>query len=197
MASSLPSVEDLADYLRVETLVDDYDVIDGVRLYTQSLIRKVTGRTWTVATGTPSTRVYAPRGPGQDLIRIHDCVTVASVTNDGAAVAAWTTAGGYQLEPLNGLNEAGESRPFEGIRYIGSAWTFDRFRATVSVSADWGWPALPEQVIHSHYALGKDVWEFRAQQGNAGFEEFLENKAKMLLKGYRREEAKAGIGGPR
>jgi len=52
MPSSLPSVEDLADYLRVvETAVDDYDVLDGVRLYTQSLIRKVTGRTWTVASG--------------------------------------------------------------------------------------------------------------------------------------------------
>ena len=77
MPSSLPSVEDLADYLRVvETAVDDYDVLDGVRLYTQSLIRKVTGRTWTVASGSASTRVYAPRAVGQDLIRIHDCVTV-------------------------------------------------------------------------------------------------------------------------
>ena len=77
--TSLPSVEDLADYLRVETLVDDYDALDGVRLYTESMVRKVTGRNWVVASGTPSTRVYAPRAPGQDLIRIHDCVTVSSV----------------------------------------------------------------------------------------------------------------------
>lgn len=198
MPSSLPSVEDLADYLRVvETAVDDYDVLDGVRLYTQSLIRKVTGRTWTVASGSASTRVYAPRAVGQDLIRIHDCVTVTSVTNDGVTVPAWMTAGGYQLEPLNGLDWAGETRPYEGIRYIGNAWTFDRFRATVAVTADWGWAALPDQVVRTHYVIAKDVWEFRSQQGNAGMDEFLENKAKMLLKGYRREEAKAGIGGPR
>ena len=106
-------------------------------------------------------------------------------------------AGGYQLEPLNGLDWAGETRPYEGIRYIGNAWTFDRFRATVAVTADWGWAALPDQVVRTHYVLAKDVWEFRSQQGNAGMDEFLENKAKMLLKGYRREEAKAGIGGPR
>jgi hypothetical protein len=38
------------------------------------------------------------------------------------------------------------------------------------------------------------MWEFRNAQNAAGFEEFIEAKAKMLLKGYRREEAKAGIG---
>ncbi len=195
---SLPTVEDLKYYLRITIPTDEDDDLDGVRLTTESMCRKVSGRTWTVATGTPSVRRYAPRAAQQDIIRIHDCVSVTSVTNDGETVPAWSSsAGGYQLEPLNGLDWAGESRPFESIRYINRWWKFDGYRQTVAVTADWGWAAIPEQVIRAHYVIAKHLWEYRDRQGEPGFEDFIENKAKLLLKGYRREEAKAGIGGAR
>jgi hypothetical protein len=194
---ALPTAEDLIAFLRIETSVDDYDDVETVRLATESLVRKVSGRSWTVASGS-STRYYAPRQPGCDLIRIHDCVSVSAVTDDGETVPVWSSsAGGYQLEPINGLDWAGETRPYESIRRINSWWKFDGYRATVAVTASWGWAAIPDQVERAHYVIAKDMWQFRDQQGNAGFEEFLENKAKLLLKGYRREEAKAGIGGAR
>lgn len=194
---SLPTTEDLKYYLRIDIPTDEDDDLDGVRLATESLIQKVSGRKWVVASGS-STRYYAPRAPGQDLIRIHDCVSVSSVADDGAAVVAWSSStGGYQLEPINGLDWSGESRPYDGIRHINGWWTFDGYRATVAVTANWGWTAIPDQVERAHYVIAKDMWSFRDQQGNAGFDEFLENKAKLLLKGYRREEAKAGIGGAR
>ena len=191
------TVEELADYLRVETATEDYADIEGVGDATESLLTKVSGRKWFVATGTTSTRRYAPRNTRSDLIRIHDCVSVASVTNDGETVPVWASStGGYQLEPLNGLDWAGETRPYEGLRYIGSFWKFDSYRATVAVTADWGWAAIPEQVKRAAYVIAKDMWSFRHTDNTAGLEEFLENKARLLLKGYRREEAKSGIGGP-
>lgn len=193
---ALFTTEELASYLRNEIPTEDYADLEGVASSTESLITKVSGRKWVVASGS-STRYYAPRALHQDLIRIHDCTSVTSVTNDGTAVPVWASStGGYQLEPINGLDWAGESRPYESIRYIGSRWKFDNYRATVAVTATWGWAAIPEQVVRAGYVIAKDMWEFRNAQNAAGFEEFIEAKAKMLLKGYRREEAKAGIGGP-
>ena len=194
----LPTTEDLKYYLRIEIPTDEDSDLDGVRLTTESMVRKVSGRAWVEATGTPSVRRYAPRAAKQDLVRIHDCVAVTSVTNDGEVIPVWSSAaGGYQLEPINGLDWSGEVRPFESIRYINKWWKFDGFRQTVAVTADWGWASIPEQVIRAHYVIAKDLWEFRRNQGDAGFEAFVENKAKLLLKGYRREEAKAGIGSAR
>ena len=191
------TTEELASFLRNEIATEDYPDLENVRQSAESMTAKVTGRSWTLATGTPSTRYYAPRAVGQDLIRIHDCVSVTSVTNDGTTVPVWATAtGGYQLEPINGLDWAGETRPYQSIRYIGSRWKFDNYRATVAVSANWGWSVLPSQVVRATYAIAKDFWAYRNSENTAGFEAFIEDKAKLLLKGYRREEAKSGIGGP-
>lgn len=193
---ALLTPEDLAAYLRNEIQTEDYDDLSGVATATESLLTKVSGRRWVVADAA-SVRYYSPRTLNADLVRIHDCTTVVSVTNDGTTVPVWSTStGGYQLEPVNGLDWAGETRPFESIRYIGSRWRFDNYRATVAVTATWGWAAIPEQVTRAAYVIAKDMWEFRNAQNTAGFEEFLDTKAKMLLKGYRREEAKAGYGGP-
>jgi hypothetical protein len=186
----------LKDYLRIEIASDENDDLEGVVDATESLLRKVSGRTWTVASGSPSARKYIPRGPRTDLLRIHDCVSITSVSNDGETVPIWSTStGGYQTEPVNGLDWAGESRPIEGIRYIGSWWKFDHYRATVTVTADWGWSAIPPQVERAAYVLAKDIWTFRGQPPAPGVEEYLENRARVMLNGYRREEAKAGIGG--
>ena len=188
--------EELATYLRNEIPTEDYPDLANVASSAESLVTKVSGRKWVVAT-TASTRYYAPRAVGQDLIRVHDCTTVTAVTNDGETVPVWASStGGYQLEPIKGLDWAGETRPFESIRYIGSRWKFDNYRATVAVTATWGWAAIPEQVVRAGYVIAKDMWAYRNEQNAAGFDEFIEAKAKTLLKGYRREEAKAGIGGP-
>ena len=191
------TTESLKDYLRIDIPTDEDADIDGVVDATQDLLEDVTGRRWVVASGS-STRYYAPRAPGQDFIRIHDAVSVTSVTNDGQVVPVWSAAtGGYQLEPLNSLDWAGGARPFETIRYIGSYWRFDNFRATVAVTASWGWSAIPSQVERAAYVLAKDIWTFRDQQNTTGFDEFLRAKAVQLVGRYRREEAKRGLGGPR
>lgn len=194
---SIITTEGLASFLRNEIETDDYPDLDNVRVSAESMAAKVTGRSWTLATGTPTLRLYAPRAANQDLIRVHDCVSVTSVTNDGQTVPVWSSSlGGFQLEPINGLDWAGEVRPYESIRYIGSRWKFDHYRATVGVTADWGWATLPSQVVRATYVIAKDMWEFRNAENTPGFDAFIEDKAKLLLKGYRREEAKAGIGGP-
>lgn len=115
-----------------------------------------------------SARLYVPRA--DSILRIHDCVAVTAVTDDSAAVAS--TA--YQLEPLNNLDAAGLSVPYEQIRRLsGSGWTCDYGRATVSVTARWGWPALPAQYLEAVKMLTSDLLNMKEIRGGvAGFGEF-------------------------
>lgn len=187
------TADEVMTYLRHEVTEDIGDVA-GVVATVEDLCESVCGRKWVVASGS-SVRYYAPRSR-TDVIRIHDAVSVTSVTNDGQALSvASSTTSGYQLEPLNGIDWTGEARPYESIRYINHEWKFDGYRATVAVTGSWGWVAIPEQVKRGALVLAKDVWTYR-DQPPAGLDEFLYKKAAMLLKRYRREEAKAGIGGP-
>ena len=191
------TVEDLKAYLRIEISTDEDDDLQGVINSAEDLLEDICGRKWVVASGS-SVRYYSPRALHQDFIRIHDAVSVTSVTNDGETVPVWATStGGYQLEPVNSMDWTGETRPYETIRYIGSHWKFDNFRATVAVSASWGWASIPPQIERAAYVLCKDIWTYRDQQDAAGLDEFLRKKAYGLTKRYRREEAKSGLGGPR
>ena len=101
------------------------------------------------------------------------------------------------------MDWTGEARPYEQIRYIGSRFTFDNYRATVSVTATWGWLAIPEQIKRAALILAKDIAVHRdVNFGNLGVTDVGAVRARQaplirdLTKRYRREEAKAGIGGP-
>lgn len=188
--------EQLRDYLRIE-VADEYPDLVGVVATVEDLLESICGRKWEVASGS-STRYYSPRAVGQDMIRIHDATAVTAVTDNGVALSvASSTVSGYQLEPINAMDWTGEARPYETIRYINNRWTFDGYRATVGVTATWGWAAIPEQIKRAALVLGKDVWTYRDQPDAANLDQFLRDKARMLVGRYRREEAKAGIGGPK
>lgn len=193
---AIVSVYEVMQYLRVEATSEESDIA-GMVATVEDLLESVCGRKWVVASGT-STRLYSPRSPNQDMIRIHDAVSVTSVTNDGEALSVATSSvSGYQLEPVNSMDWTGETRPYEGIRYINNRWKFDGYRATVAVTASWGWAAIPDQIHRAALVLCKDAWTYRnAPDAAAGLDGFLRSKAMELCKRYRREEAKAGIGGP-
>lgn len=185
------TVEDAMSYLRIDAPAE-YDDVAGIVSTVEDLLESICGRKWVVASGS-STRYYAPRSL-TDTIRIHDAVSVTSVSNDGDALSvASSTTSGYQLEPVNGMDWTGEARPYETIRYVNGRWRFDGYRATVAVTASWGWSAIPDQITRAALVLARDVHSYRDQPG---LDEFLRSKAMGLCKRYRREEAKAGIGGP-
>lgn len=124
-------------------------------------------RLFTVA-GAATTRVYVP--VWGDVLDIHDCTTVTAVSNDGVAI----TSANYQLEPLNGINDAGVAVPYDRIVLtLGDRWVFDGKRATVSVTATWGWASIPTEVTEAVLMLAKDIAYNREQKGDvAGFGEF-------------------------
>lgn len=195
---SLVTTEEFQAYIRDEQGVLEYaDANDCVEVAEQ-MLEDICGRKWVAASEATSTRVYAPRS-WSDIIRIHDCTTITAVTNDGTTVAP----SAYQLEPLNGLDWSGETRPYETIRYIGNFWAFDNYRATVAVTATWGWPAIPDQIKRATLILAKDIAVHRdVNFGTIGSTDTGPVRARQaplirdLTRRYRREEAKVGIGGP-
>ena len=194
---TIVSVEEFQDYTRDEitaNLVESEAILEA----TDELLADICHRKWIIAT-TSTTRHYAPRS-WTDCIRFHDCTSVTTITADGVVVAATE----YQLEPLNALDWAGNARPYEQARRIGSHWPFDNFKATVAVNAAWGWPAIPARVKRAALVLAKDIGKHRDLSfGTAVVVDYGALRVRQatlvddLIHNFRRPEAMAGIGGPR
>jgi len=137
-------------YHRNEIPTADDEFIDEGGDGAEDFMDESCKRRFVVATSaTP--RVYAPRSG--HILRIHDCTSITSVVNNGATVAP----ADYQLEPLNGLTWSGEARPFEQIRLKSGSWFVDDGEATVTVTAAWGWAAIPARIKHAALIVAKEI----------------------------------------
>lgn len=88
---------------------------------------------------------------------IDDCTSVTAVTVDSSTI----TAGNYQLEPLNGLSNIGETVPYYQLTSLSVPWCTSRGAATISVTGSWGWVAIPPLIIEACYELTKAILEGR------------------------------------
>lgn len=154
------------------------------------------GRYFAVA-GSSSARTYAPQFDGQTILPIHDCTSIVSVSNDGTTVTAGSN--GYQAEPVN-VSWAGNARPYTQLRLLSGSWVHDKGRATVTVTATWGWSALPSAYTEATKILAADVLDQRAlQNGVVAFTEYAAIRVRanpmvaQLLAPLRRAES-WGIG---
>ena len=108
-----------------------------------------TQRTYDLAGESATARTYVPTG--SDILRIHDCVAVTGITVDGATVASTS----YQVEPTT-VDWSGLSRPYEQVRYLLGYWYgATPGKAAVSVTARWGWTAVPDEVPEAVKQLGR------------------------------------------
>jgi hypothetical protein len=117
---------------------------------------------------TATARLYTP--DAGSVLRIHDCVAVTAITDDGTTL----TSTQYQLEPVNNLAASGLAVPYDQIRRLdGYTWSRDYGRATVSVTARWGWSALPAQYTEATKILVGDIInQASIKNGVVGFGEF-------------------------
>jgi hypothetical protein len=120
-------------------------------------IDNATGRKMIVVTsGAPglTTRVYRPASCGSDVLWLDDFTELSALTENGSPLTSGTD---FVLEPLNNLSTAGETVPYDrAIRY-GRSWYVDPPKATVSVTARFGWAAIPYEVIESCKIIAADM----------------------------------------
>jgi hypothetical protein len=165
------TVATLKTWARNEIATDDDALISAAIDAAEQWVDNTCQRRFVVAT-TATPRTYTPvdlprlLAPGirnlgtegycAQVLRIHDCTSVTTVSNNGTIVAA----SGYQLEPLNALGWSGETYPYNAIRLLtGTSWDTGTYlgQATATITATWGWTAIPAPVIESVKILAKDI----------------------------------------
>ena len=145
------TVEQVKAYHRSEIPTDDDEFIEAACDAAEAMLDQECQRRFVVAT-TATLRRYVPTN--WERLRIHDCTSVTLISNDGSTVAA----ADYQLEPVNGLTWAGETRPYDQVRILGGgSWWIDGYEATVSVTATWGWAAIPARIEQAALIIAKEI----------------------------------------
>lgn len=126
------------------------------------------GRAFTVATTASLRRFVA--ATSSPVLPIDDCTTVTLVTADGSTVASTE----YQLEPLNGIDAAGEATPYTAIRLLnGACWPKRGGDAINAITASWGMAALPARYTEAVKIVTSDILDQKDIRGGvAGFGEF-------------------------
>jgi hypothetical protein len=131
--------------------------------------------------GVASARVYYP----DDLttITVDDFSTttgliVAFDFSNSGVYANVITSTNYQLEPLNGVVDGTPNWPYYRIRVIQAwpplLWTSIGYpRASVQITAQWGWAAIPSPVVQSCLILAEEIFKLKdAPYGVAGFSQY-------------------------
>ena len=154
MPVDFPTAEEIKDYVNDKTATANLPLVISARAAAIAQLNNDCQRTFVVA-GSASARLYVPSS--YEIVRIHDCTSVTSVTNDGNTIGSSL----YQLEPVNAMSWTGEAVPYEQIRMIGStAWEYgtnNTREATVSVTATWGWSSIPYPIVESCKIIAKDI----------------------------------------
>lgn len=88
--------------------------------------------------------------------------------NDGTFETTWTSAD-YELEPLNGMRH-GELWPYWIVQSVGERYFPWARRATVEVTAEWGWAAIPAPVVEACLIVAEETFKLKdAPFGVAGY----------------------------
>lgn len=188
------STDEIWSYLRADQVGDQTFVV-GALASAHSIFYDMCAREFELADTVASARSYVPSG--SDVLRIHDCAEITTITANGTAVT------GYQKEPV-GPTWAGEQRPYEQVRLLGSCWFAPSYiaQATIVVTAKWGWAATPPPAVDAVKVLCKDIVTNRDVRagfvsfGDAGVAAARRNPFILsVVERYGRLEATAGIAG--
>ena len=96
-------------------------------------------------------RLYYPRG---SVVNVDDIASTTGLVvgsdedDDGVYEVTWTITTEFVLEPLNGIMDGITGWPYTRLRSLDvRSWpTAGPYRPPVSVTALWGWPAVPAAV---------------------------------------------------
>ena len=113
---------------------------------------------WPVTTA--AARLFHPTNAGLAVVDDFWTTTGLIIETDegdtGSYSTVWTTAD-YQLEPLNGVVSGEQGWPYYQIRAIGTRRFPCYRRATLRVTAKWGWMAIPSPVREACLLMAEET----------------------------------------
>jgi hypothetical protein len=191
-------LDELKEYLDIDRT--DFDArLDDALITASRTIERYCGRQFNDA-GSASARVFNPTR--RKLSFVDDFHTTTGLVvktddnDDGVFEETWTSAD-YQLEPLNGVRDGETGWPYWTIRAIEDTYDFpvnEKGRATLEVTARWGWASVPAPVKTACLILAAETFKLAtvplgvAGMGEFGFVRLRDNKTAMTkLDPYRRD----------
>lgn len=172
------TLDELKDYLQLSDETQFDSRLDDALVTSSRAIERFCGRVFNDA-GSATARVYQPTR--QHLALVDDFHTITGLAvktdedDDGVFEETWVSAD-YQLEPLNGMRSGMTGWPYWKIRAIGDTRDFpstDHGRATLEVTARWGWASVPAPVKQSCLIMAAETFKLAtAPLGVAGMGEF-------------------------
>lgn len=192
---------DLKTHLGISDSTDDTTIATAVAAANQGVVRYC-GRTFDrTSSGSASERVFRPRSHTltitDDFWTTDSLVVKIDSADDGTYESTLTITTDFIVEPLNGM-EDGITVPYRKIR--ATEWTFspEFTHANVSVTAAWGWSAVPGDVTLATLIKAARLWKRKNSPEGilGGFADFgavrITNRedpdVAMLLEPYRRTE---------
>jgi hypothetical protein len=146
---------ELTDYLR-NTIVADEVEIQAALSAAENGVNSYCQRIFTVPT-VATTRTFLPTNNHSVTVPDIASTTDLVVVDDGSTVAA----ADYQLEIAPGLTGPigvdGRTWPYTRIRRLSGRWHVPSDgEALISITARWGWPAVPAEVEMATKLLARD-----------------------------------------
>lgn len=124
--------------------------------------------------GSATARTYRPLNKTvvytDDFSTTSGLVVATDTTDDGTADTTWASSD-YELEPANGESGGISGFPYNRIRAVeAKEFATTGERRSVSVTARWGWAAVPDAVKQACFILAADLFKLKeAPHGIAGF----------------------------
>jgi hypothetical protein len=175
------TLTDIKGQLDVDDAIDDVRLARAVRTACRS-IDKVCGRVF-YAEDTATARTFeaatVTRVKVDDFYTTSGLIVGTDADDDGVYETTWA-ASDYQLRPLNGVVDGEPGWPYYVIRAV----SLNRFpcgrRASIQVTAKWGWAAVPDSVVEAAFVLAEDIYKLRDTPfGVGGFGDFGRIRAKQ------------------
>lgn len=146
-----------------------------------------------------STRTYEPSDDCELIVDDFGTTTGLVVVESGTTLTLNTH---FYLHPLNGLTEWGEAGPYYVLeKFNDQPWLDYDNGGSISVTAKWGWPAVPEQVKQATIMLTADLMASRDNafgvvglDAGAAIRMRMNSTAAALLASYRRGDTAPAFG---
>lgn len=154
----------IEDYKVARGIADTLDDLEVARVISAASrqVDDYTGRRFYLD-DTDSLREYL--ATGDPVLEVHDFATTTGLTvvDYGTEVVLGTD---FYVAPINGIAANGEPTPFNQlVRFYSIPWADYGQGPTISVTAQWGWAAVPDLVKQATILLAADMKE----NGNAYF----------------------------
>lgn len=197
------TLSELKDYLKLTSTTEYDDRLTDALMTASREVERYCNRQFNKVTSATA-RVYVPdtrvRCDIDDLYDTSGLVIKTDESGDGVYETTWTP-GDYELYPLNGIVDGQPGWPYSKLR-SGSRWfpiNCYGARATIQVTALWGWLSVPAPVKQACLILAAEAYELKsAPLGVAGFGEFgvvrvrTNSMAASKLSTYRRYRVLVG-----